>query len=193
MNDDVTILNRSHESGNSVRRPLAFGIQLSALLVCLLCGCAGYRMGADSLFPPNVRTVYVPMFESNSFRRNFGERLTEAVVKEIEGKSTMKVVGSPEADSVLTGRILSETKRIAVESPSDGPRQVEVALVVQVTWADRRGDLMMDEQIPLPPELADVTQSAMLVPEVGQSLATAQQQAIQRMAEQIVGLMEVAW
>jgi len=193
MNDGVTILNRSHELPSSVRRPLAFGVQLSALLICLLCGCAGYRVGADSLFPPNVRTVYVPMFESNSFRRNFGERLTEAVVKEIEAKSTMKVVGSPEADSVLTGRILSETKRIAVESPSDGPRQVEVALVVQVTWADRRGDLMVDEQIPLPPELADVTQSAMLVPEVGQSLVTAQQQAIQRMAEQIVGLMEVAW
>lgn len=164
---------------------------LSSLI--LLCGCAGYRVGADSLFPPNIRTVYVPMFESRSFRRNFGERLTEAVVKEIESKSTMKVVGSPDADSVLTGRILSETKRIAVESPSDGPRQVEVALVVQVTWADRRGDLIVEDQIPLPPEIADVTQTAMLVPEVGQSLTTAQQQALQRMAEQIVGLMEVGW
>ena len=201
MNDECRMQNEGRQHLNrsaaiarhSARIHSSFIIHHSSFLLLLLCGCAGYRVGADSLFPPNVRTVYVPMFESNSFRRNFGERLTEAVIKEIEGKSTMKVVGSPEADSVLTGRILSETKRIAVESPSDGPRQVEVALVVQVTWADRRGDLMMDEQIPLPPELADVTQSAMLVPEVGQSLATAQQLAIQRMAEQIVGLMEVAW
>ena len=33
-------------------------------------GCAGYRFGAASLYPPDIQTVYVPMFESNSFRRN---------------------------------------------------------------------------------------------------------------------------
>ena len=47
--------------------------------------------------------------------------------------------------------------------------------------------------IPLPAEIADVTGTGDVVPEVGQSIATAQQQAICRLAEQIVGLMEKPW
>ena len=73
-------------------------------------GCAGYRFGAASLYPPDIQTVYVPVFESNSFRRNLGEWLTEAVCKEIELKTPYKVVGTPNADSVLTGKITSDTK-----------------------------------------------------------------------------------
>jgi hypothetical protein len=45
----------------------------------------------------------------------------------------------------------------------------------------------------LPAEIADVSGSANVVPEVGQSIATAQQQAISRLAQQIVGLMEKPW
>ena len=60
-------------------------------------------MGAESLYAPDVQTVYVPMIESESFRRDLGERLTEAVVKEIELKSPFKVVGTPDADSIFCG------------------------------------------------------------------------------------------
>src|SRR5687767_8614231 len=97
---------------------------LTPLLLSLcLTGCAGYQMGNRTLYSPDIRTVYVPMFESNSFRRGLGERLTEAVVKEIELKTPYKVVGSPNADSVLSGIIVSETKRVTVENAFDDPRQ----------------------------------------------------------------------
>jgi hypothetical protein len=163
------------------------------LLLLLSAGCAGYRFGHDSLYPPDVRTVYVPMFESNAFRRQFGERLTEAVVKEIELKTPFKVVGTPEADSVLSGRLVSETKRLTIESNTDEPRQSEVSLLVEVTWVDRRGDLIAQGAVPVPAETIDLTDTAYVVPEVGQSVATAHQAAIQGLAEQIVGLMEVPW
>ena len=40
-------------------------------------GCATpYQIGNRSLYPQDVHTVYVPIFESDSFRRNLGERLT---------------------------------------------------------------------------------------------------------------------
>ncbi len=60
--------------------------RLPTTLCCLLLlsGCAAYHIGNSSLFPPDIHTVYVPMFESDSFRRDLGERLTEAVCKEIE-------------------------------------------------------------------------------------------------------------
>ena len=89
---------------------------LCVVAVALLAGCAGYQVGTSSLYSSHVRTVYVPMFQSASYRRNLGERLTEAVMKEIEAKTPYKVVGTPNADSTLTGRITNETKRTVVQN-----------------------------------------------------------------------------
>ena len=49
------------------------------------------------------------------------------------------------------------------------------------------------KSVPLPAEFTDVNATANLVPEVGQSVATQQQEAICRLAEQIVQLMEKPW
>ncbi|MBI3461837.1 MAG: hypothetical protein HY000_02090, partial [Planctomycetes bacterium] len=72
-----------------------------AFATLLTLGCAGYRIGSRSLYPPDICTVYVPVFESASFRRNLGERLTEAVCKQIEDATPYKLVNGPEADSIL--------------------------------------------------------------------------------------------
>jgi len=170
-------------------------LQFAILLLPLLfCGCAAYQIGNQSLYPLEIHTVSVPVFQSNSFRRNLGERLTEAVVKEIEKRTPYKVVNDPCADSVLSGRILSERKAVLVPAPTGDGRDIQAAMNVQVSWVDRKGRLLRDEQsIPLPVEIADVSATGDVVPEVGQSIATAQQEAICRLAEQIVGLMEKPW
>lgn len=179
------------------RRRWLISTALAALLPALP-GCAGYMVGADTLYPPDIRTIYVPMFESNSFRRNLGEKITEAVIKEIELKTPFKVVSTPDADSILTGRLVSETKRIVVESPTDESREVEVNFRVIVEWTNRRtGVCEREGEVPVPnmslPAIADAGQTASFQPEIGQSVATAQDKAIQRLAEQIVGLMETPW
>ena len=84
--------------------------------LALLGGCAGYQIGNQSLYPVNIRTVYVPMFQSASFRPYLGERLTEAVMKEIELKTPFKVVSDPNADSTLSGRIVGEGKEVLIGS-----------------------------------------------------------------------------
>ena len=157
-------------------------------------GCAGYQLGTRSLYAPDISTVYVPIFESDSFRRNLGERLTEAVVKEIELKTPYKVVGTPDADSILSARLVGDRKRVIVENRNDDPRAIEHNLAAEVTWLNRRRQPMrMPSTIPLPPELLPIGQTVMLVPEVGQSTVTAQQQAIERLAQQIVSTMEEPW
>lgn len=166
-----------------------------ALLIVLmaLSGCAGYQIGNQSLYPAHIRTVYVPMFDSSSFRRNLGERLTEAVQKEIELKTPYKVVNDPNADSVLSGRIVGESKRLVVGSRTGDPREIQVDLRVEVSWMDRFGGaLRQPESFQIPPEI-DVGASSNVVAEVGQSVAVAHQQAITRLAEQIVALMEAPW
>jgi hypothetical protein len=169
------------------------------IAVALLCaGCAGYRFGNNTLYAPNVRTVYVPVFQSDSFRTtpaiDIGERLTEAVCKEIEKRTPFKVVGTADgADSVLTGRIVADTKRMVVESPTDQSRMVEMNYQTLITWADRGGAVIASGEVPLPAATVDVGQSAALVPEFGRSVASTQQEAIIKLAQQIVGLMEEPW
>ena len=165
-----------------------------AMSLCAAGGCVGYNFGNRGLYPTDVQTVFVPVFESVSFRRNLGEQLTEAVAKEIENKTPYKVVGAAEADSVLSGRIVSETKRLVVANAADEPREVQVNLQVQVAWVDRRSNtIRRTEAIPLPPEFTDVSASGDVMPEVGSSVALAHQKAISRLAEQIVSLMEAPW
>jgi len=167
---------------------------LVAVAAGFLPGCAGYQLGNQTLYPPHIRTVYVPVIESSSFRRNLGERLTEAVMKEIELKTPYKVVGTPSADSVLSAQIVGDTKRVIVEDWYDDPREVEVNLQVQVRWIDRHGGaLSQGGAVALPSEFTSVSAVGDVVPEAGQSIVTGQQEAIGRLAEQIVGLMEAPW
>ncbi|TWU28517.1 LPS assembly lipoprotein LptE [Bythopirellula polymerisocia] len=167
-----------------------------SLLLCILSsnGCASYRMGAESLYAPDVQTVYVPMIESDSFRRDLGERLTEAVVKEIELKSPFKVVGTPDADSILAVRLVSDTKRVTVENRNDDPRALEINMLAEITWINRRREpLRLPSTVPLPPELLPINQTATQITAAGQSTASTSQQAIERLAQQIVSTMEEGW
>jgi hypothetical protein len=166
---------------------------LFALVGCLS-GCAGYQVGAESLYAPDVATVFVPVIESDSFRRDLGERLTEAVVKEIELKTPFKVVGTPDANSILSVKLFDDRRRTLVESPFDDPRVLETELKASVTWINpRRQPIMPMQIVPVPTELVAITQTSVLIPEAGQSVASSQQQAIERLAQQIVATMEEPW
>ena len=173
---------------------IALSLVAATLLTTTLAGCASYHVGAHTLYEPSIATVHVPVFESDSLRRHLGERLTEAVVKQIELKTPYKVVSRGSADSVFVGRILSDRKRGLVENSYDEPRQLDVSINVQVSWINTRGQpIRSDAFIPIQGELLQISRNATLVPEVGHSLVTSQQQAIDRLAQQIVAMMEVPW
>jgi hypothetical protein len=141
-------------------------------------------VGQQSLFRPDIRTVHVPIFESATYRRYLGERLTESVAKEIELNTPYKVVDSLTADSVLTGKIVGMRKSVLSETINDDPRNIEASFRVQVTWTDRRGNILMQRTYNSPSNF---------IPESGQSLATAQQDAIEQAARDIVTQMQVWW
>jgi hypothetical protein len=169
-------------------------IILSLVFLCHMVGCASYQVGSGTLYAPDITTVYVPMIESASYRRDLGERLTEAVIKEIELTTPFKVVGTPDADSILSARLVSDTKRVILENQNDDPRALEMAVNVEITWLNRRRQpLGAPQRIGLPRELLTIANNSTLVPEAGQSVATAEQQAIQRLAQQIVSTMEEPW
>ena len=171
------------------------------LSLCLLLalagttGCTNYRMGARSIYAPDIQTVYVPMIRSNSYRRYLGEWLTEAVVKRIEQVTPYKVVGQPDlADSVLKVQIITDTKQTLMESFTDEPREQQFSLQIAADWINRNGEqLGQPVNVPLPPTLNPINQSSNLFPELGQSTTSAEQQDIERLAVQVVSMMEAPW
>jgi len=175
---------------------MSYTLRLIIGLFCLslLGGCAGYRVGTYSLYNEHIKTVYVPMFESDSFRRNIAERLTEAVCKRIEERTPYKVIGRPSADSVLTGRLVSDSQAVMTKNKYNDVRQKQISLSVEVVWIDRRGnELRRTESIPWGMAGEGITTSWSMVPEMGDSTVLAQQKAIDGMAEQIVNMMENPW
>ena len=158
-----------------------------------LTGCAGYQIGQQQLYRPDIRTVHVPVFESASFRRNLGEQLAEAVATEIMEKTPYRVVSADRADSILRGRLISETKRVIAEDRFDNPRVIEAGMVAQIDWVGSQGELLSHTiTIPIDQYELRVGAAEQFIPEAGQSVATAHQRAIQELAQQIVAQMEVA-
>ena len=169
---------------------------LLLLSLLLLSGCAslGYQVGARSLFGQDIQTVYVPMVEADPTRRHLAERLTESICKEIERRSTYKVVGRPNADSVLECRIVEKKQRVSLVDGFNDPRQKSGELTLEVRWRDRRSrDIRQFDSFDWNERDTRVTASDAMVAEFGHSLITSEQQQIDRIANQIVGMMESSW
>ena len=169
--------------------------RLVALLLmaacCAIAGC-GYRMGAP--YRPEIRTVHVPTFTSDSFRRGIEFQLTEAVHKQIQSRTPFRLVKEPRADTRLTGHIAEIRKDVLGETTNDDPRELQLSLAIEVTWEDlQTGEVLSQQPIPLSPEVVDLVSHSSFAPEIGQSRATATQKAIDRLARQIVEMMEMPW
>lgn len=164
-------------------RPLVVAV---VLVGTFLPGC-GYSIRAP--FDKSVRTVFVPVLKTQSFRRDLNLNLTEMIQKEIMHRTPYKVVGSPEgADTVLEGTINFADKNIIVESPFNLPRQLSSTVAVSIKWTHN------------PPTEAEksrpattIAETVNFVPEVGETSLTALYRVNQRLAEQIVDMMEQPW
>lgn len=157
-------------------------------------GCAGYQLGNNSLYNSNIRTIYIPIVRNDSFRPMVGVQLTEALVKAVELRTPFKVIGDPSADSTLTCRIVRESKQVITENRTDDPRAIDAILNIELTWLDRRGNMLMENRFVPPGQFSFLfTQSSHFVPEGGQSISTALQHDIERLADTIVQQMETRW
>ena len=177
----------------SRRQSLAFRLFRCLLIVPVFSsvGC-GYMLG--SFHGGDVRTVAVPVFESNSNRRGIEYQLTEAVQNEIKARTPFRIAKEPYADTRLKGRIIEIRKRPLGENRYDDPRALQYSLSVQVVWEDlRNGNVLAEQTIPINPVGLSLETNADFSPELGQSQATANQKAIQQLAAQIVDRMEAPW
>lgn len=167
--------------------------KISALLLSLsiVAGC-GYTLGPNPR--PDVRTIHVAVFQTDTFRRNLDHLLTEAVQQEIKIRSGYRLADAQTADTILTGKIVDFRKNPLSETRFDDVRETELQLAAEVSWIDRRnGRVLQQQTFSLNPQLSRHASQVSFAPEVGQSLATAQQEAVKRLAADIVDLTEMPW
>jgi hypothetical protein len=160
-------------------------------------------------YDTSIHTVRVPIFQNNvpgdSVTRGIEFSLTQAVVRDIELMTPYKVVGPNEpADTELTGTITSYTKILLNRNQLNEVREGENDLVVALVWRNlNTGEILSKPRrlAPLPPDApppkepppAIVFASGDFIPELGQTTTTSRQQAVDKMAVEIVSMMESPW
>ncbi len=106
----------------------------------------------------------------------------------------MRLVRGPGAQTRLKGRIVDVRKNVLGENRFDDGRELQLSLVVEVTWEDlRNGQVISQQSIPVDANAVSLYSQADFAPEVGHSMATAVQQATQQTARHIVDMMDAPW
>ncbi len=151
-----------------------------------MCGC-GYSIRAP--YDKRIKTVFVPVLKTQSFRRDLNLNLCEMIQKEIMHRTPYKVVGTPEdADTILEGTINYADKNIVVENPFNLPRELNGTMSVSVKWTHNPPTDAEKAQIP-----TIIMETVNFVPEVGETSLTAFYRLNQNIAAQIVDMMEQPW
>jgi len=111
------------------------------LLVFVLSGCAGYRVGDISgRNLQGVRSVYVPVAKNASLEADLQVIVTNAIIQRFNSDGTLEVNQSENADSemdvtiatVLRSAVSSSTNNILVTE------QYQLTITAKVTYVNRR-------------------------------------------------------
>jgi len=162
----------------------------STILLCLgLWGCAdigGYS--ERRLFPEDVSSVCLKMFDNQTFRRGVEYELSDALAKRIEAETPYKVISSSDrADTLMSGRIVQIAESVLSIEREWGlalEKQVQVRAVVN--WKNlKTGQLVIDNQ--------SVTAEATYSEFQKQDFSYASALAANKLAQKIVELMENKW
>ncbi len=183
---------RQRQRGSLGTRPLyVWSVLLAAGLglACCMSGCAslgGYS--SASLYPGQLGTIYVEMFDNRTFRRDVEYSLTDALAKRIESQTPYRIVSQRDlADTVLKGQITSLTETVLTTERSTGlALEKEMHIVAVVNWENMRtGELLLDSET--------VEAAASYSEYMQQGVSYAANLAANKLAQRIVEQMEQDW
>ena len=154
-----------------------------------LCGCAelnGYSN--ESMFPQEVDSICLEMFDNQTFRRGAEYELSDALSKRIEVETPYKIISSRDrADTVISGQIVSIGElALSTERETGRVLEKEVELQALVNWKNlKTGELLIDNEL--------VSASASYSGYQQQDFKYASTLAANNLAQKIVELMEKKW
>ena len=158
----------------------------------LLAGCSsdpttGYS--TQSIFPKKYRTVAIPVIKNETYYREVGFLLTQALITEIESRTPYKVTSETNADSLLTGQITAVQLTALSQNRTTGlDEEVIVGVTVDFEWMDLEDDSTIVKRsnfegaglfVPTPPS--------------GEYLEVGEVAVVQQLASDMVDEMQAAW
>jgi len=177
------------------QRPVHRRFSFPCALLCFgvlcagLCGCSEIASYSNEpLFPRDVSSVCLKMFDNQSFRRGVEYELSDALAKRIEAETPYKIVSDEDlADTVISGQITAIGElALSVDRDIGSVLEKEVELQAVVTWKNlKNGELLLDQQ--------QVSASASYSDYQRQDFKYASALAANNLARKIVELMERNW
>jgi Lipopolysaccharide-assembly len=112
---------------------------LTAFLLLMLCGCAGYRLGPTNPEQTAGKSVQVNLFENKTLEPRLAEAVTQALRKSLQQDGAYKLSTHNDGDVIVTGTILNYSRQGVSFQPNDllTIRDYQLALTVHVTATER--------------------------------------------------------
>jgi hypothetical protein len=181
-------LQSNHKRAGLKLRVLSCSCAL-VLMVSALTGCSAIKgYSNETLFPLDVGSVCLQMFDNRTFRRGAEFELSDALAKRIEADTPYKIVSSSDrADTIISGQIVSVREiPLSIEREMGTVLEKEVEIRAVVNWKNMKtGQLLIDSQS----VRASSTYSAYQM----QDFKYASSLAANNLARKIVELMERKW
>jgi len=143
----------------------------------------------QSTYASDVRSVAVPVFENYTFEIGVEAELTEAVIKEIQRSTGLKVVQGGGADSMLTGVVTrSEMRRLTLDRQTGLVQEQALTFIIDFDWKDNRSGSMIASR-------RNFAASEVFVPArpSQERIDTGRTGAVQRLARDIAHEMRAQW
>lgn len=166
-------------------------IVLSIIALVLVPSCAadpsrGYSFA--STIPGSGQTISVDIFDNYTFSKGVEVELTEAIIKELQRKTPLRVTRG-QADTSLSGVVRAvDMKQIARDSTTGLVDQIAVKITVDFEWKDNRtGTVLVGRRSFSAVETFVSGQGTNEPVELGRRGAS------QRLASDLVGELRSAW
>jgi outer membrane lipopolysaccharide assembly protein LptE/RlpB len=125
---------------------------LFAFCLPALAGCGYHTLGSATHLPPNLKTLAIPLFTTQTNANHTEIALTEAVLREFAARTHFRVVpsdssDSPDADAVLHGTILKQyVAPLTYNTTTQQSSSFLITLVISVTIKDRDGRVLYENK-----------------------------------------------
>lgn len=125
---------------------------LTATAVFLILGltfsACGYSLvGRGSSLPPGIENIHIPIFENRSTEPDLDTIVTSVVRNEFIRDGRLKVVDTPNADSVLRGVIQSYALRPLTYDENNNVSEYSADLVVTIVHEDANGVKLQKQRV----------------------------------------------
>ncbi|OQY29098.1 MAG: hypothetical protein B6244_05155 [Candidatus Cloacimonetes bacterium 4572_55] len=119
------------------------------LLPLLLLHCGVYSFRSGSL-PPEIKTVYIPIFESElqgeETNIDIKERITETLQEEFTRTTRLTLADEENSDSIFIGSLRRYTREVANYDESENPIDYKITLIIKCEFTNLVADQVIWQQ-----------------------------------------------